>query len=70
MRKLELKLKTCEECPYFRYDPFYSMQTDSGYDCWNNDAPHMRIINDSQIGKIKWNYEIPDWCPLEIIDET
>ncbi len=69
-RRLELDINTCEDCPCLRYNVYYSMSEDSGYDCENINAPHTRIINDSDIKKEikksgkKWNYEIPDWCPL------
>lgn len=62
-RRLEMDIATCEECPYLKYNFYYSMQEDSGYDCENVNAKYTRIINDSDKLR-KWNYEIPDWCPL------
>jgi hypothetical protein len=66
-RRLEMDIATCEGCPYLRYNYYYNMQEDSGYDCENINAKHTRIINDSD--KSKWTYEIPDWCalPMEVL---
>jgi|WetSurMetagenome_2_1015567.scaffolds.fasta_scaffold14813_16 hypothetical protein len=70
MKKLVINnIKTCEDCPYFQYDPYYSMSTDSGYDCKKESR---RIIDDADMmehvkGVNRYKNEpikIPEWCPL------
>ena len=39
---------SCYHCPYARYDSYYSMSTDSGYDCTHEDGDG-RIASDYQI---------------------
>lgn len=70
-RRLEMDIATCEECPWCKYDGYYSMSCDSGYDCTNPNATHSRLVNDSDVNsKIFYNKKpkgwppIPDWCPL------
>lgn len=73
MKKLELEIKNCSECPYLTYDPHYSMSRDSGHDCKKS---HRRIIDDWDYNNSNnpkrmvkdWdnNYPIPipEWCEL------
>ena len=50
---------SCHNCPYCRYDSYYSMSTDSGYDCEHEDGG--RIADDSQIEiyRRKKNADLP-----------
>ena len=68
-RRLEMVLATCEQCPWCRYDSYYSISKDSGYDCRNLDlkSNNNRIIDDGNFyPKRRWP-TIPDWCPLPIV---
>lgn len=49
-KKLELVIQSCEECPYLKYDGYYSMSTDSGYDC-NHHKGGKRIVDSGDIAK-------------------
>ena len=68
------KITKCDECPYCQYDGYYSIGTDSGYDC---KKINKRIIDegDTMIHKNGINVyknepiKIPDWCPLPDNDE-
>lgn len=51
MRKLELNINNCRECPFCNYDPHYSMSKDSGYDCSNPNSQVTRIADDWEISK-------------------
>ncbi len=63
------EIKCCDECPYLHYDAFYSMSTDSGYDC---KKVQRRVIDDGDMVVLKNGInvcrnepiEIPNWCPL------
>ena len=62
MKKIELTIHNCSECPYLRYNTDYGMSYDSGYDCEYNG----RIMDDYQYDKLeKKIIPIPDDCPLE-----
>ncbi|MCK9445624.1 hypothetical protein M0Q50_01885 [bacterium] len=45
-REIYLEIESCNECPYCEYDSYYSLSSDSGYDC---SQLHERIVNDWQI---------------------
>ena len=63
MKKIELTIKNCNECPYFSHDSDYGMSYDSGYNC---DLSGERIMDDYQYDKlIDKTMSIPDTCPLE-----
>lgn len=64
-RLLELVIIGCDDCPYFRYDAYYSRSTDSGYRCDHPKGPG-RIIDESKVKDIK-NFPIPIECPLKEI---
>ena len=55
---------SCENCPYCRYNPHYSMSHDSGYDCENDNALRGRIANDWELSSKIKTLKIPEWCPL------
>lgn len=72
-RTLEMEIFECSECPWCRYDGYYSIGKDSGYDCYHpNSAPTNQInrivedweVNNSNNKKPKGWPPIPDWCPL------
>lgn len=76
MKKLELEIKGCEECPYCHYNCYYNMSQDSGWDCEHSDTKHSRIIDEGpndispkgtqandRIKRIL-KTQVPDWCPL------
>jgi hypothetical protein len=73
MRKIELTIKNCSECPYLEYDSDYGMSYDSGYDC---KLTGYRIIDDwewnntNNKNRLNLKYDgipIPSWCELEKI---
>ena len=53
---------SCHNCPYSRYDSYYSMSTDSGYDCEHEDGG--RIADDSQIEIYRRKKEEAERLPL------
>ena len=69
MRKLELIIKNCGDCPYLEYDYDYSMSRDSGYDCT---LMRQRLIDDQEITRCEKKgidpFKIPNECPLPGID--
>ena len=71
MKKIELYIKTCSECPYCHYDSYYSMSRDSGFDC-RHDKGSGRIVNDNYWDHLSVDIRqkgipIPSDCPLENI---
>lgn len=70
MRLINIIIKNCSECPYQEYDPDYSMNYDSGYDC---NLVGKRIADDGYCKRNKTSLKlmpIPDWCELVKIDEV
>ena len=72
MKKIELYVNTCNDCPYCQYDGNYGISYDSGYDCSHNNGG--RIIDDyhwnntNNPKRLNLTHEripIPDWCPLQ-----
>lgn len=66
---LFLEITCCSQCPYFEYDFYYDMHTDSGFDCNHDDG--RRIIDEGELNALKDHDGpkltagvIPDWCPL------
>jgi hypothetical protein len=71
MKKLELYLNTCSECPYCQHNSSYDISYDSGYDCVH-DSGSGRIIDDYYWNKLDYQtiergIPIPVNCPLEDI---
>ncbi len=69
MKKLELYLNTCSECPYCQYDGNYGISYDSGYDC-NHDKGSGRLVNDNYWDNLnpeirQKGIPIPSDCPLQ-----
>lgn len=54
MKKIELIVNTCSECPYCEYDGHYGMSYDSGYDC-KHDKGSGRLVNDNY-----WDHLSPE----------
>lgn len=70
MRKLDLNIKTCSECPYLWYDETYGMTTDSGYECR---LIQRQIYADNFISSNNLDEDklpIHEWCKLPKIDEV
>ena len=77
MKQLNLEISSCSECPYCKYDSYYSMGKDSGYDCskchkriiddweWNNTNNPNRIVQDYDNS---YSIPTPKWCPLKDSD--
>lgn len=65
-KKLFMIITSCFECPYIEYDPYYDCSRDSGFDCR---LAGRRIINERKL-KARRFIEIPDWCPLENMQEN
>ena len=72
MKKIEMYIEKCSQCPYFEYDSYYSMNKDSGYDCKHDKGG--RIIDDfewsnssnpARLNQFMKDIPTPDWCPLE-----
>ncbi len=53
---------SCHNCPYMEYDSFYSMSTDSGYDCTHEDGG--RIANDYHIDQHRDKLKEAERLPL------
>ncbi len=75
MKKLELEIKSCNECPFNQYDGDYNIGYDSGWDCQHPDTEHRRIIDEGPLDGSKQQEEhekekdkilnsFPDWCPI------
>lgn len=77
MKKLELKITGCEECPFCHYDYYYDTRHDSGWDCNHPNSEHLRIIDEGPTGgrtsksiqnmkRVKriLKTQVPKWCPL------
>ena len=54
---------SCHNCPYMEYDSFYSMSTDSGYNCTHEDGDG-RIANDCQIDQYEKKQKEAERLPL------
>jgi len=77
---LLLEIKSCMDCPYYSYEPFYDMKHDSGWDCWHPDEEieGTRVIDDGELRMLKDHdgpvHVIPNWCPLpnrsDIVDRS
>lgn len=66
MKKIEMIIKNCGECPFCEYNPDYGMSYTSGYDCNNDDSKDTRISDD--IGNKSTDLTklpIPEWCGLK-----
>jgi len=75
MKKIVKKVESCSDCPYLRYDPDYGKSYDSGYNC---DKKDRRIIDDydysnpnnpTRLTLTTHKIPIPEWCPLEDVDD-
>ena len=64
-RILKKIITKCKECPYCRYDSYYDMSSNSGYDCQLSDK---RIVSDGD-GNIDL-IPIPEWCDLDLPPEN
>jgi len=76
MKKIELKISGCEECPFCNYESYYDKSQDSGWDCDNSNTKHTRIINEGPTDRSlrgiqnrkkvekTLRTQIPEWCPL------
>lgn len=71
IKKIDILIDCCSECPYCNYDSRYNISYDSGYDCRHSEAPlNCRIVDDWEVSNSanknpKGWPEIPEWCPLE-----
>lgn len=74
MKKINITVNTCSQCPYCQYNPDYGRSYDSGYDC--NHENGGRIIDDwswdntnnpKRLNLTHKGIPIPDWCLLEDI---
>lgn len=62
---------TCHNCPHMRYDSYYSMSTDSGYDCLHEDSDYGRIADDYEITQYQNKKDEAERLPLfpEIVED-
>lgn len=67
---LFLEITCCSQCPYFEYDFYYDIHTDSGCDC-NHPNGKGRIIDEGELNALKDHDgpvltagALPGWCPL------
>lgn len=62
--KIQLEIKSCQECPFFKTEPYYTA------DSWENaDNWFCTKADDKKIaGYVEWNDNpaIPDWCPSAV----
>ena len=72
MKQLNLQIKNCGDCPFCKYDHYYDMQTNSGFNCEHDQIGIKRILTDEKglftVGIIS-NHPIPDWCPLDDVEK-
>ena len=67
---------TCKSCPYCRYDPYYDISHNSGYDCEHPESIYYkRIVDDWEVDnsnnkKPKGWPPIPKECPLPEVGES
>lgn len=64
MKKIDLTIEYCNDCPYSIYNITTLMSQSSGYDC-RNPKSIRRIIDDDFLKNDK--ITIPSWCSLENI---
>ena len=73
MTKIVLEIKTCQQCPFFEKDRYYSgdsWETAFNWFCCKvkEDGKSKKIV-----GYVEWHeedkVEVPDWCPIKIDDE-
>jgi hypothetical protein len=67
MKKINLTIGSCKECPYCHYNGHYDRNRDSGYDCsetMKRIVDDWDVANDNNPNPAGWP-DIPDWCPLE-----
>jgi hypothetical protein len=71
MKKINLQISNCMECPFCHYDGHYTMSQNSGYDCEHHLSPYpSRIFDDNNENILTLHTKgIPDWCPLEDAEE-
>ena len=72
-KELNIKIESCQDCPYCQHNPDYNISYDSGYDCDHPDGNVTRIVDDWEVNNSNnknpkgWP-EIPKGCPLKDID--
>lgn len=64
MKKIEQYVNICSDCPYIRYDSYYSIGTDSGYNCFHPDSRRRRIVDDWQIDQYNEKVREAERLPL------
>ena len=57
LRKLQIKLTNCHDCPYNFYDSRYGNTTDSGFYCQHENGA--RQVEDNQI--TRFNKQLKEW---------
>ena len=80
---LKKRIKSCQDCPYCRYDGHYSMSEDSGWNCEHDEGSANRIADDGAVDEWEQSRKknkgphpltvIPEGCPLpdaETIDKS
>lgn len=67
MKKINIEISSCEDCPHCQYFEKGYCETVSGeYWCLNHDRS-LQIVDEENIG---WPVEIPEWCGLEDVIES
>jgi hypothetical protein len=67
------EVNRCDECPYFHHQEDSEYAYDGGFNGWFECGyTDQIIIGDKELMELKntdpFQYEIPDWCPLENYD--
>lgn len=66
MAKIEIEIKNCKECPYFKMQRHYTSDSfENVFDWYCTKKGGKKIA-----GYVEWsedgNVEIPDWCPCAV----
>lgn len=66
MAKIEIEIKTCQECPFFKEERYYTADSfEHAHDWFCKKKKNKKIA-----GYVSWNEEkdipIPDWCPVKV----
>ena len=63
--KIELEIKSCQECPFFKDERMYTADSfENAFNWFCNKNKELRKI--AGYVELNDNPEIPEWCPCKI----
>jgi len=74
-KRLNIEIEgTCKSCPFCKYNLYYILGEDVGYDCEFPGSKVSRVVNGEEVrnnfnSKTNGWPSIPDKCPLQTIEE-